>query len=105
MANNSIKNESVKTVRGIVRSIERTNIRVELDLTNTPGKKDIKGPIILTHITGKMRHRKIRIVAGDVVQVDINISSPDKGIITYRGESRQYQYQQQEAQAAATEKK
>lgn len=83
-------NENVKVIRGVVRAIERTNIRVELDLTNTSGKKDIKGPIILTHITGKMRHSRIRIVVGDIVQVSINTSSPDKGIITYRGEGRQY---------------
>ena len=42
------------------------------------------GPIILGHISGKMRQNKIQILAGDVVRVEMSPYDLSKGRIVFR---------------------
>jgi translation initiation factor IF-1 len=43
-----------------------------------------QGPIILGHISGKMRQNKIQILAGDRVKVEMSPYDLSKGRIVYR---------------------
>jgi len=42
------------------------------------------GPIVLGHISGKMRQNKIQILAGDAVRVEMSPYDLSKGRIVYR---------------------
>ena len=43
-----------------------------------------QGPMVLGHISGKMRQNKIQILAGDRVRVEISPYDLSKGRIVYR---------------------
>jgi translation initiation factor IF-1 len=55
-------------------------------LPNTLFKVELEnGHKILAHISGRMRKNYIRILAGDVVKVELTPYDLTKGRITYRG--------------------
>ncbi len=60
---------------GIVQEVlPNAMFRVKLD----------QGPIILGHISGKMRQNKIQILTGDKVRVEMSPYDLSKGRIVYR---------------------
>ncbi|MFO0007606.1 MAG: translation initiation factor IF-1, partial [bacterium] len=60
---------------GIVQEVLHNEMfRVKLD----------QGPIILGHISGKMRQNKIQILTGDKVRVEMSPYDLSKGRIVYR---------------------
>jgi len=40
--------------------------------------------IVLAYLSGKMRQNRIKVVMGDIVDVEVNINDIDKGRISYR---------------------
>ena len=64
------------TLKGsIIEVLPGSRYRVQLDDNQH---------IVLAYLSGKMRQHKIRIVAGDKVDVEVNTSDIDKGRISYR---------------------
>ncbi len=43
-----------------------------------------QGPVVLGHISGKMRQNKIQILAGDTVRIEMSPYDLTKGRIVYR---------------------
>ena len=67
--------ESAIEIDGIVReALPNVMFRVELD----------NGPVILGHISGKMRKHYIKLVPGDRVKVELSPYDLTRGRITYR---------------------
>tara|TARA_R110000824_G_scaffold42507_3_gene125170 strand:+ start:150 stop:371 length:222 start_codon:yes stop_codon:yes gene_type:complete len=68
--------EQYKTYKGTVTSVAKNLFIVTLD--------DI-GHTVNAHLSGKMRKNYIKIIPGDIVDVDVNVMyDPKKGRITYR---------------------
>lgn len=64
------------TLKGsIIEVLPGSRYRVQLDDNQH---------IVLAYLSGKMRQHKIRIVAGDRVDVEVNTADIDKGRISYR---------------------
>lgn len=64
------------TLKGsIIEVLPGSRYRVQLDDSQH---------IVLAYLSGKMRQHKIRIVAGDKVDVEVNAADIDKGRISYR---------------------
>lgn len=64
------------TLKGsIIEVLPGSRYRVQLDDNEH---------IVLAYLSGKMRQHKIRIVAGDRVDVEVNTADIDKGRISYR---------------------
>ena len=64
------------TLKGsIIEVLPGSRYRVQLDDSQH---------IVLAYLSGKMRQHKIRIVTGDKVDVEVNITDIDKGRISYR---------------------
>lgn len=64
------------TLKGsIIEVLPGSRYRVQLDDSQH---------IVLAYLSGKMRQHKIRIVAGDRVDVEVNAADIDKGRISYR---------------------
>lgn len=64
------------TLKGsIIEVLPGSRYRVQLDDNQH---------IVLAYLSGKMRQHKIRIVTGDKVDVEVNITDIDKGRISYR---------------------
>ena len=64
------------TLKGsIIEVLPGSRYRVQLDDNQH---------IVLAYLSGKMRQHKIRIVAGDKVDVEVNTADIDKGRISYR---------------------
>jgi translation initiation factor IF-1 len=49
--------------------------------------EDSKGVIIICHLAGKMRKNFIKILAGDVIKVEISLYDTTQGRIVYRSKS------------------
>ena len=68
------KEETIE-VEGVVReSLPNTMFRVEIQ----------NGHVILAHLSGKMRKNRIRVLAGDQVNVEMTPYDLSKGRITFR---------------------
>jgi len=68
------KEEPIEAKGVVVDTLPNTNFRVKLD----------NGPIVLAHISGRMRKNYIRILMGDRVTVELSPYDPTKGRITFR---------------------
>lgn len=67
--------ESQITVDGIIQEVlPNAMFRVKLD----------SGPVVLGHISGKMRQNKIQILEGDMVQIEFSPYDMSRGRIIYR---------------------
>ena len=77
------KEEQIEMSGTVVDVLPGTKFRVQLDPME--GKTDKPGPIILAHISGKMRKNYIRIINGDRVKVELTPYDLSKGRITFRG--------------------
>ena len=59
----------------VVEALPATSFRVKLDM----------GDEVIAHISGKLRINRIKILAGDRVQVEVSPYDPKRGRIVYRG--------------------
>ena len=71
-------NDTVELEGTIHTVLPGTMFRVELD----------NGHLVLPHISGKMRKRFIRLVAGDRVKIEMSPYDTEKARIVYRVDSR-----------------
>lgn len=70
-----MENKEVIVKEGVIKeSLPNTMFRVQLD----------DGPLILAHISGKMRMHYIKLLPGDRVKVELTPYDLTKGRITYR---------------------
>jgi translation initiation factor IF-1 len=74
------KDDVIEFEGTVVDTLPNTQFRVQLD-GKAPGQP---GPIILAHISGKMRQNNIRILEGDRVTVEMTPYDLTKGRITFR---------------------
>lgn len=63
----------------VVDTLPNTLFKVQIE-----GKDGKPGPVILAHISGKMRQNNIRILQGDTVKVEMTPYDLSKGRITFR---------------------
>lgn len=68
------KQEAIERDGVILESLSNAMFKVELD----------NGPIIIAHISGKMRMHYIRILPGDKVRVEMSPYDLTKGRISFR---------------------
>ena len=68
------KQEAIERDGVILESLSNAMFKVELD----------NGPIIIAHISGKMRMHYIKILPGDRVKVEMSPYDLTKGRITWR---------------------
>jgi translation initiation factor IF-1 len=68
------KKDTISATGTVLKVLPSTMFSVQLE----------NGKEILAHPSGKMRQNFIKILQGDVVDVDISIYDPTKGRITYR---------------------
>ena len=68
------KDDIIETEGCVISLLPNTMFMVKLDI----------GSEILSHISGKMRVRYIKLAIGDRVRVEISKYDPRKGRITYR---------------------
>lgn len=66
--------ELIKLIGRVVESLPSAKFRVELE----------NGHTILAHVAGKMRKHYIRLVPGDMVEVELTPYDLTKGRITFR---------------------
>lgn len=75
------KEEAIEIEGRVVEALPNARFSVQLDND---------GPIVLAHLSGKMRRYYIRIVNGDRVKLELSPYDLTKGRIVYRyNESRQ----------------
>ena len=69
----------IKTVGEVIESLPNGFFRIMTEL-------EVEGePVtILGHLSGKMRQRRIRVILGDTVQLEISPYDPTKARIIYR---------------------
>ena len=68
------KQEAIERDGVILEALSNAMFKVELD----------NGPIIIAHISGKMRMHYIKILPGDRVTVELSVYDLNRGRITYR---------------------
>ncbi len=68
------KEEAIEVEGVISESLPNAMFRVELD----------NGPVVLAHVSGKIRMHFIRILPGDRVKVELSPYDLSRGRITYR---------------------
>ncbi len=66
--------EVIKLVGKVVEALPNTQFRVSLE----------NGHVIIAHVSGKMRKHYIRLVPGDVVEVELTPYDLTKGRISFR---------------------
>lgn len=66
--------EVIKLVGKVVEALPNTQFRVELE----------NGHTIIAHVSGKMRKHYIRLVPGDMVEVELTPYDLTKGRISFR---------------------
>jgi translation initiation factor IF-1 len=73
--NFSKKTNTIQKTGRVIETLPGTLFRVEME----------DGSIILAHLAGRLRIHRIKILAGDKVQVEMTPYDQTKGRITYRG--------------------
>ena len=68
------KEDAIEVEGVVVEPLPNAMFRVQLD----------NGPLVLAHISGKMRMHYIRILSGDRVKVELSPYDLTRGRITYR---------------------
>jgi translation initiation factor IF-1 len=68
------KEEAIELEGTVIAVLAGTMFRVKLD----------NGHVLLSHISGKMRKRFIRLVIGDRVKLEVSPYDPSKGRIVFR---------------------
>ncbi|THB70487.1 MAG: translation initiation factor IF-1 [Gammaproteobacteria bacterium] len=69
------KEDNIQMSGTVVETLPNTLFRVELE----------NGHVVTAHISGRMRKNYIRILTGDVVNVELTPYDLSKGRIIYRG--------------------
>lgn len=72
------KEDQIEMSGVVIETLPNTMFRVQLE----------NGPIVIAHISGKMRKNYIRILTGDAVIVEMTPYDLTKGRITYRSIDR-----------------
>lgn len=72
------KEDQITTTGRIVEVLPNATFRVELET----------GTVVLGYISGKLRKNRIRILAGDIVSVEMSVYDLTKCRITYRNKER-----------------
>lgn len=73
------KDDVIEFEGTVVDTLPNTMFKVRLD-----GQNGKEGPVILAHVSGKMRQFNIRILQGDRVKVEMTPYDLTKGRITFR---------------------
>lgn len=73
------KDDVIEFEGTVVDTLPNTMFKVQLD-----GQNGKEGPVILAHVSGKMRQFNIRILQGDRVKVEMTPYDLTKGRITFR---------------------
>lgn len=68
------KKDIIKKKGTVIENLPNTTFKVKLD----------DDSIIWAHMSGRMRQHKIKVLAGDSVEVEISAYDKTKGRITYR---------------------
>lgn len=69
------QNKDIIKARGIiVENLPNTTFKVKLE----------NGDIVWAHMSGRMRQNKIKVLAGDKVELELSAYDKKKGRITYR---------------------
>lgn len=68
------KQDSIEVDGTVVEALSNAMFRVQLE----------NGPLIIAHISGKMRMHYIKILPGDKVTVELSVYDLNRGRITYR---------------------
>lgn len=73
------KDDVIEFEGTVVDTLPNTLFKVQVD-----GKDGKPGPVILAHVSGKIRQNNIRILQGDRVKVEMTPYDLSKGRITFR---------------------
>ena len=68
------KQDSIEVDGTVVEALSNAMFRVQLE----------NGPLIIAHISGKMRMHYIKILQGDAVTVEVSVYDLTQGRITFR---------------------
>ena len=70
------KEDAIEVMATVIEPLPNAMFRVELNLENKP--------VVLAHVSGRMRKNFIRILAGDKVAVELSPYDLTRGRIVYR---------------------
>jgi translation initiation factor IF-1 len=77
-----MEKDVIEVLGKVSENLPNTMFRVEVEESPIP---ELKGSMILCHLSGKMRMHYIKILPGDPVKVHISPYDLTKGRIVYRG--------------------
>ena len=76
-----MEKEVVEVTGKVTENLPNTMFRVEIEGNEVP---ELKGRLLLCHISGKMRMHYIKILPGDKVRIQVTSYDLEKGRIVYR---------------------
>ena len=79
-----MEKEVIEVMGKVVEALPNTLFRVEVEGGSLP---ELKGEVLLCHLSGKMRMHYIKILPGDKVKVQVTPYDLTKGRIVYREKS------------------
>jgi translation initiation factor IF-1 len=79
-----MEKEVIEIYGKVIEALPNTLFRVEVEESPLP---DLKGEILICHLSGKMRMHYIKILPGDKVRVQATPYDLTKGRIVYREKS------------------
>jgi translation initiation factor IF-1 len=71
------KDDTVRVEGRVVDVLPNANFKVEVEGEGFP-------PLLICHLSGKMRKNNIRVLMGDKVDVEVSLYDFSKGRISYR---------------------
>jgi translation initiation factor IF-1 len=76
-----MEKEVVEVTGKVTENLPNTMFRVEIEGNEVP---ELKGRLLLCHISGRMRMHYIKILPGDKVRIQVTPYDLEKGRIVYR---------------------
>ncbi|OGY25992.1 MAG: translation initiation factor IF-1 [Candidatus Woykebacteria bacterium RBG_16_44_10] len=76
-----MEKEVVEVTGKVTENLPNTMFRVEVEGNEVP---ELKGRLLLCHISGRMRMHYIKILPGDKVRIQVTPYDLEKGRIVYR---------------------
>ncbi|OGY26769.1 MAG: translation initiation factor IF-1 [Candidatus Woykebacteria bacterium RBG_16_43_9] len=76
-----MEKEVFEVIGRVTENLPNTLFRVQVEDTSVP---ELKGEILLCHLSGKMRMHYIKILPGDKVKIQVTPYDLGKGRIVYR---------------------
>lgn len=78
--------DSIRVLGRVIETLPNTTFKAEIIDENFPAKTE-EDKIVLCRISGKMRLGHIKVLPGDIVDVEISLYDLKKGRIVYRHKS------------------